>query len=44
MDIAKHKNGPTYVFLYYTESGGKKSQMIQQMESSLQLMFYTDMN
>jgi len=24
MDIAKHKNGPTYVFLYYTESGGKK--------------------
>ncbi len=24
IDIAKHKNGPTYVFLYYTEFGGKK--------------------
>ena len=20
--VAKHKNGPAYVFLYYTESGG----------------------
>jgi aldose sugar dehydrogenase len=24
MDVAKHKNGATYVFLYYTESGGKR--------------------
>ena len=23
--VAKHKNGPTYVFLYYTESGGRKT-------------------
>ena len=23
--VAKHKNGPAYVFLYYTESGGGKS-------------------
>lgn len=25
IDVAKHKNGPTYVFLYYTESGGGKT-------------------
>ncbi|MGN6630501.1 MAG: PQQ-dependent sugar dehydrogenase [Candidatus Nitrosocosmicus sp.] len=25
LDIAKHTNGPTYVFLYYTESGGKQT-------------------
>lgn len=23
--VAKHKNGPTYVFLYFTESGGRKT-------------------
>jgi aldose sugar dehydrogenase len=23
--VAKHKNGPAYVFLYYTESGGEKA-------------------
>lgn len=25
LDVAKHNNGPTYVFLYYTESGGKQT-------------------
>ncbi len=25
IDVAKHKNGPTYVFLYYTKSGGGKT-------------------
>jgi aldose sugar dehydrogenase len=25
IDVAKHNNGPTYVFLYYTESGGGKT-------------------
>ena len=25
IDVAKHSNGPTYVFLYYTESGGGKT-------------------
>ncbi len=25
IDISKHNNGPTYVFLYYTESGGGKN-------------------
>jgi aldose sugar dehydrogenase len=25
LDIAKHTNGPIYVFLYYTESGGKQT-------------------
>jgi glucose/arabinose dehydrogenase len=24
LDVAKHNNGPTYVFLYYTESGGQQ--------------------
>ncbi len=25
IDVAKHENGSTYVFLYYTESGGRKT-------------------
>ena len=25
IDVAKHKNGPTYVFIYYTKSGGGKT-------------------
>ena len=25
LDVAKHNNGSTYVFLYYTESGGQQT-------------------